>query len=343
MNYLYICEKKSYEFFESIVGTRISSFVSNWWLLISRLIIALIYIGIGIDYYERNEGWSGTNSLYFITVSITTVGYGDFHPSSKDSKIFTAFYAIFGISFVMSNASLLAQYTLLRFQTQLIEYFPTTNYSKSNKKIILTIILTSSLLILGTIFYACNESWTAAQSFYWTVQTMTTVGYGDLNIKYESTRQFSIVFIFICALAFATAIANIKETHEERRYEEMRNIAKARHEVLFAFSDKENDDNDSNTIVKADPTYVLEVLLASKVVDKERDLNKLHDLYELNRDKHNNNEKLSLDSSDGQNIRSTRISRRVTETDSAETDSAGWKVASSSNDDQDKMINRNSS
>ena len=338
MSYIYDCERWFYKRSLLILGEALTKFLARHWSFISRISIALIYIGVGISYYKQIEGWSGTNSLYFITVSITTVGYGDFHPSSKDSKIFTAFYAIFGIAFVMSNASLLAQYTLLRFQAQLIEYFPTTNYSKSNKKIILTIILTSSLLIIGTIFYACNESWTAAQSFYWTVQTMTTVGYGDLNIKYESTRQFSIVFIFICALAFATAIANIKETHEERRYEEMRNIAKARHEVLFAFSDKENDDNDSNTIIKADPSYVLEILLTSKVVDKERDLNKLYDLYELNRDKHNNNEKLSLDSSDGQNIGSIRTSRRVTETDSA-----GWKITSSSNDDQDKMINRNSS
>lgn len=183
MDYIHVCQRKSFEFFESIFGSKITNFISYWWLLISRMLIALIYLIVGITYYEKEEGWSGTNSLYFITVSITTVGYGDFHPTSPESKVFTAFYVIFGIAFVMTNASLLAQYTLLRLQSQLIECFPSSKYSKSDKKIISTIILLSSLLIIGIIFFACNENWTAAQAFYWTVQTMTTVGYGDLTVK----------------------------------------------------------------------------------------------------------------------------------------------------------------
>ena len=50
---------------------------------------------------------------------------------------------------------------------------------------------------------------------YWTVCTMTTVGYGDLTIQYDSTRIFAIIFIMSCVLIYATAAGNIVEVYKD--------------------------------------------------------------------------------------------------------------------------------
>jgi hypothetical protein len=41
---------------------------------IGRSLIIFFYYLIGVEYYHKIEGWNRTDSIYFITVSITTVG-----------------------------------------------------------------------------------------------------------------------------------------------------------------------------------------------------------------------------------------------------------------------------
>lgn len=44
------------------------------------------------------EKWSIVNSLYFATTVFTSVGYGDLCPQTKGGKLFTVFFALYGIS-----------------------------------------------------------------------------------------------------------------------------------------------------------------------------------------------------------------------------------------------------
>lgn len=54
-------------------------------------------ICLGTVGYHYLEGWDYFDSLYFTATTITTVGYGDFYPTSQASKIFTLFVMFFGI------------------------------------------------------------------------------------------------------------------------------------------------------------------------------------------------------------------------------------------------------
>ncbi len=60
-------------------------------------IYAAIVIGIGATLYHWLEGWSWLDSIYFVVITLTTIGYGDLHPTKPVTKIITIFYGINGI------------------------------------------------------------------------------------------------------------------------------------------------------------------------------------------------------------------------------------------------------
>lgn len=51
-------------------------------------------------------------------------------------------------------------------------------------------------MVLGTVAYRQLEEWTWIESFYFTVVTITTVGYGDLQPSSDASRMFTSIFIF---------------------------------------------------------------------------------------------------------------------------------------------------
>lgn len=57
---------------------------------------------VGTVVYRLLEDWSWVDSLYFSTVAVTTVGFGDLTPSTDGSKLFTVLYILSGISIVTS-------------------------------------------------------------------------------------------------------------------------------------------------------------------------------------------------------------------------------------------------
>ncbi len=57
----------------------------------------LLLLASGTMFYSHFEGWSYFDSFYFTVVTITTVGYGDLHPTSTLSKSFTMLLIFMGV------------------------------------------------------------------------------------------------------------------------------------------------------------------------------------------------------------------------------------------------------
>jgi voltage-gated potassium channel len=61
----------------------------------------LLYLMLGTVFYSFVfERWSIVDSLYFSVVTFTTVGYGDYTPSTHAARLFTSAFALMGISFL---------------------------------------------------------------------------------------------------------------------------------------------------------------------------------------------------------------------------------------------------
>ncbi len=59
-------------------------------------------IGFGTWAFRLLEDWSWAESFYFSVATLTTVGYGDIHPTTDSSRIFTAVYILIGVGVVIT-------------------------------------------------------------------------------------------------------------------------------------------------------------------------------------------------------------------------------------------------
>jgi len=63
-------------------------------ILGAALVLLVLYV-ISAIFYHYEEGWGYLDCVYFVTMTITTIGYGDFAPHTAEGKIYSIFFACF--------------------------------------------------------------------------------------------------------------------------------------------------------------------------------------------------------------------------------------------------------
>ena len=80
-------------------------------------VFALLLFGTIL--FHSIEGWSYLDSFYFVSMTATTVGYGDFTPTHALSKILTVIYSMTIVPVVLYSFTAIAKYELEKINSKM--------------------------------------------------------------------------------------------------------------------------------------------------------------------------------------------------------------------------------
>jgi len=105
---------------------------------------------------------------------------------------------------------------------------------KLRRRMIYLLLAITVAIVLGTLGFHLIEGWTLINSLYVAVQTVTTVGYGDVSPSTQSGRAFAILFMLVGVGTVFYALTSIVQAVVEsevlatlgsrRRYRELKKV-----------------------------------------------------------------------------------------------------------------------
>lgn len=81
---------------------------------------AILMLAIGTLVYRILEDWAWVDSFYFSAVALSTVGFGDLHPTTTASKLFTVFYIFTGVAMIATFLNQLGKRLATRERRRLV-------------------------------------------------------------------------------------------------------------------------------------------------------------------------------------------------------------------------------
>ncbi len=88
-------------------------------LITAVVLLSIVYL-VAVPFYMHFEGWTLVEAFYFVSVTITTVGYGDVVPKTDIGRIFTVLVLFSGVSIFFYHVTHLGQFRERALDKQLM-------------------------------------------------------------------------------------------------------------------------------------------------------------------------------------------------------------------------------
>jgi potassium channel subfamily K len=190
----------------AVAGTRAAQYMSlDTSSCLSRhaLLIVVVYLASSASFFALAEKWLWTDALYFCCVTLLTIGYGDFIPTSNVTKAFIVVYLLIGLSLIATCLGTLFGHLNSALSGQRSD--PGKHYHL--RQVAWGIL--GVLLVLGTgTALVCNlEGWTVLDGVYWATVTASATGYGDFVPSTALGRLLCTPY-FLCGIGgFALSLS----------------------------------------------------------------------------------------------------------------------------------------
>ncbi|KAI5331478.1 PREDICTED: two-pore potassium channel [Prunus dulcis] len=201
-------------------------------------ILLVIYLSLGVTIYWFNrhhfsaiETHPVVDALYFCIVTMCTIGYGDITPTSTATKLFSIMFVLVGFGFIDILLSGMVSYVLDLQENYLLRSLKGVgekkesyifDVKKGRMRIRMKVGLALGVVVLcigigvGVMHFVERLGW--LDSFYLSVMSVTTVGYGDRAFQSLSGRIFASIWLLVSTLAVARAFLYLAEARVDKRH-----------------------------------------------------------------------------------------------------------------------------
>ncbi|KAJ8613652.1 hypothetical protein CTAYLR_003137 [Chrysophaeum taylorii] len=221
-----------------------------------KVVAVVTYYALGCAFFCLHERFSVLETCYWLTVTVTTVGYGDVAPTSDAGRVVGIIFIFVGLVVIFP--------IMCATGIQLIEsFFPKHRVVDSVGLLLLPLAVVFLFFWVQEVRYG---QWSHVDAVWWSVSTVTTVGFGDLEFSNAVRCQiFLTAFIPASVVAVSAAITNLASARETLRARKKEAALLKRFDsgLLNAL-----DDNQDGNVDKTE--YALGMLRAMALVDPKR-------------------------------------------------------------------------
>lgn len=260
-----------------------------------KVMAVVVYYGSGCLFFMLGpEKWTLVETCYFLTVTLTTVGYGDVTPSHTVSQAVAIFFIFTGLVVIFPILASAAMVFVDLMQDGFDKFVKrrAVNISQTAFRLSLACFLILLPLVIGSVFFAWQEAhdgaWSPMDAIWWTIATVTTVGYGDLEFQHVfAARLFLIFFIPGAVVSVGAALQTLANAYHDHQKElREKQLLSTLNMDMIRSMDTNGDGVDRNE-------YILGMLQAMRLVDKSK-----IDLYSRQFDEYDVDQSGFLDADD---------------------------------------------
>lgn len=166
--------------------------------------------------------WDYASSTFFAMTAVTTIGYGNQAPATSGGKAFIVIFGLLGIPIMGLVLAGLGEKL-----DGLLKPLKDKVFIKKNEKIdqlVKTLILVAVILLFMSLIpagiFAAIEGWSYGDAVYYTLITMTTIGFGDFVIGTSDNdyralyKLLSCGWILIGLASVALLLSNITDLYK---------------------------------------------------------------------------------------------------------------------------------
>ncbi|XAR72434.1 hypothetical protein NMG60_11019063 [Bertholletia excelsa] len=250
-------------------------------LLVIYLTCGVIIYSYNRDEFSGNETHPVVDALYFCIVTMCTIGYGDITPSSTATKLFSMMFVLVGFGFIDILLSGMVSYVLDLQEKYLLRNVKIDGKEDNPKSYIIDVkkgrmrIRMKVALALGVVVLCIGigafvmhflEDLVWLDSFYLSVMSVTTVGYGDRAFKSMPGRIFASIWLLVSTLAVARAFLYLAEARVDKRHRTMAKWVLGQDMTISQFLAA---DIDNNGFVSKSEYVIYKLKEMGKVSDKD--------------------------------------------------------------------------
>ncbi|KAI0560475.1 hypothetical protein FGB62_112g112 [Gracilaria domingensis] len=217
---------KSNEAIEDVLNDMEKSERLSGRVFIVSFLAILGHVAIGTIVMCLLEGWSLYDAVYFCVVTTTTVGYGDVTPSRGISKLFVIYYVIASIAIISTMLTFVVGALVNRQEEFLLraivgdedsdeeeQQLGTRGYSAVDKsdiqELLVSLFWLGVILSLGVLLFIRIEKFSLLDAMYVTVISTSTVGFGDLLPKHNSSKVILTVWLCFSTIYAAKVVSEV--------------------------------------------------------------------------------------------------------------------------------------